>query len=155
MKKMIVRLAAVVALASMTTFAMAADWNKDQAAVWSVVTQSWEDEVAKNGNWPKDYVHKDVVAWGESWPQPREAASIAKWSRFGEKTDTTLIYELFPVSIVVVGSTAIVNYNTVSVGNNYEGKRERSTQGLIETLVYDGKSWRFLSLTSFEINSDH
>lgn len=153
MKKIIARLATIMALVSMTTFAMAADWSKEQTAVWSVVTQSWEDEVAKNGNWPTNYVHKDVVAWGESWPQPRGLESMAKWSRFGEQTDTTLIYELFPVSIVVVGNTAIVNYNTVSVGNNYEEKRERTAQGLIETLVYDGKTWKFLSLTNFQISA--
>lgn len=153
MKKMIVRLAAMVILASMTTFTMAADWSKEQGAVWSVVTQSWVDESAKNSNWPNNYVHKDVVAWGESWPQPRNVESMAKWSRFGEQTDTTLIYELFPVSIVVAGSTAVVNYNAVTVGNNYEDKRERSALGLIETLVYDGKTWKFLSLTSFEIGS--
>lgn len=153
MKKLIVRLAAIAVLASMTTFAMAADWSKEQAAVWSVVTQSWEDEVAKNGNWPAKYIHDDVVGWGESWPQPRGAESMAKWTRFGDDANKTLIYELFPVSIVVVGTTAVVSYNSVVVGENYEKKRERSAGGLIETLVYDGKAWKFLSLTSFEIGS--
>jgi hypothetical protein len=54
---------------------------------------------------------------------------------------------------VVVGTTAVVSYNSVVVGENYEKKRERSAGGLIETLVYDGKTWKFLSLTSFEIGS--
>jgi hypothetical protein len=153
MKKIILRLASILALVSLTTFVMADDWSKEQTAVWSTVSQSWADEVGKNGKWPSDFIHKDAVSWGVSWPQPRDAASLTKWSRFGDETSTTLIYELFPVSVVVVGDTAVVNYNAVSVGEDHEKKRERSSTGLIETLVYDGKSWKFLSLTSFEIKS--
>jgi hypothetical protein len=153
MKKIIVLLTSLLALGGLTTSAMGDDWSKDQTAVWSVVSQSWEDEVARNGKWPGDYIHEDVVSWGASWPQPRHGASMIKWSRFGEQSGKTLAYELFPVAVVVVGDTAIVNYNTVSVAENYEMKRERSAQGLIETLVRDGGSWKFLSLTSFDIKS--
>jgi len=153
MKKIILLLASVLTLVSLTTVAMADDWSKDQTAVWSVVSQSWEDEVARNGKWPADYIHEDVVAWGVSWPQPRHGASMIKWSRFNEQVDKTLIYELFPVAVVVVGDTAVVNYNVVMMAENYEAKRKRSSQGLIETLVRDGQTWKFLSLTSFDIKS--
>jgi hypothetical protein len=57
------------------------------------------------------------------------------------------------VSIVIAGTTAVVNYNSGTVSEDYEKKRERSAGGLIETLVYDGKTWKFLSLTIFEIGS--
>jgi hypothetical protein len=60
---------------------------------------------------------------------------------------------LFPVAVVVVGNTAVVNYNSVTMAEDYEMKRKRSTMGLIETLVKDGNNWKFLSLTSFEIKS--
>jgi hypothetical protein len=153
MRKIIVLLTSLLALGSLATTAAAADWSKDQTAVWSVVSQSWADEVARNGKWPADYIHKDVVGWGASWPQPRHGASMIKWSRFSEQAGKTLIYELFPVAVVVVGDTAVVNYNAVSIGENYEMKRERTATGLIETLVRDGETWKFLSLTSFEIKS--
>jgi hypothetical protein len=80
------------------------------------------------------------VSWGASWPQPRNSASVTKWSRFDQQTGKTLIYELFPVAVVVVGDTAVINYNSVTVAENYEMKRKRSTTGLIETLVHDGKT---------------
>ena len=92
----------MLALLSLTTFVMADDWSKDQTAVWSVVTESWGDEVAGNGKWPSNYIHEDVVAWGASWPQPRDSASVTKWSRFDQQDGKTLIYELFPVAVVVV-----------------------------------------------------
>ena len=153
MKKMMLRFTSILALLSFTTFVMADDWSEDQTAVWSVVTQSWQDEVAGNGKWPTHYTHEELVSWGATWPQPRDSASVTKWSRFDQLAGKTLIYELFPVAVVIVGDTAVVNYNSVTVAENYEMKRKRSTTGLIETLVKDGKTWKFLSLTSFEIKS--
>jgi hypothetical protein len=153
MKKIILRLTSMLALLSLTTFAMADEWSKEQTAAWLVVTQSWEDEVAENGKWPSNYAHKDLMAWGASWPQPRDSSSVTKWSRFDQQAGKTLIYELFPVAVVVVGNTAVVNYNSVTMAEDYEMKRKRSTMGLIETLVKDGNNWKFLSLTSFEIKS--
>ena len=153
MKKHILRLTSMVVLISLTSFVMADEWSKEQTAVWSVVTQSWEDEVAGNGKWPTKYTHEDLVAWGASWPQPRDNSSVTKWSRFDQQAGKTLIYELFPVAVVVVGDTAVVYYNSVTVAENYEMKRKRSTTGLIETLVKGGETWTFLSLTSFEIKS--
>jgi hypothetical protein len=41
----------------------------------------------------------------------------------------------------------------LSEAARYEAKRKRSSQGLIETLVRDGQTWKFLSLTSFDIKS--
>ncbi len=153
MKKIVLQLTSMLALLSLTTFVMADDWSKEQTAAWSVVTQYWEDELAVNGKWPAKYIHEDLVAWGASWPQPRDSSSVTKWSRFDQEAGKTLIYELFPVAVVVVGDTAVVNYNSVTVAENYEMKRKRSTTGLIETLVKEGETWKFLSLTSFEIKS--
>ena len=153
MRKLVMMLSAVIAIAGLVSTAQAGDWSKDQSAVWGVVSQSWEDEVARNGKWPADYIHKDVVSWGAEWPQPRGAASMVQWSRFSQERGKTLIYELFPTRVVVVGDTAVVNYHAVQVQENMEKKTERTVTGLIETLVRDGDSWKFLELTSFEVKS--
>jgi len=105
-----------------------------------VVTDSWTDDVAGNGKWPRQYAHKEAISWNENWPQPRGKASIEKWSRFAEKNGRTLDYELFPEAIVVV-----------AVRENFEKKRKREQGGNIETLVRSGKSWKILSLTGFEL----
>ena len=129
-------------------------FNEEQTAVWNIVAQSWEDEAARNGKWPAAYIHEDVVGWGADWPLPRKGDSMVKWSRFSEQSNKTLMYELFPAAIVVVGDTAVVHYVAVDVSENYEKKRERSSIGVVETLVRDGSTWKFLSLTGFEIDSD-
>jgi hypothetical protein len=154
MRKIIMMLTAAAALTGLVSTAQAGDWSKDQTAVWGVVSQSWEDEVARNGKWPADYIHKDVVSWGAEWPKPRGAESMVKWSRFSEGRGKTLIYELFPGKVVVAGDTAVVTYHSVQVTENHEQKSERTVTGLIETLVRDGDSWKFLGLTSFQDSSD-
>ena len=132
-----------------------ADLNEAQQSVWEVVEQSWVDDVAKNGKWPANYVHDEVVNWGENWPTPRGKASIMKWSRFADKSDTRiLIYELFPLAIVVVGDTAVVTYNIVTIEEDAKKERKRESSGLVETLVRDGKTWKFLGLTGFTRDSD-
>ena len=132
-----------------------ADLNEAQQSVWEVVEQSWVDDVAKNGKWPANYVHDEVVFWSESWPSPLRKASMMKWSRFADESDTrTLIYELFPVAIVVVGDTAVVNYNVVTLEEDAKKERTRESSGLVETLVRDGKTWKFLGLTGFTRDSD-
>ena len=132
-----------------------ADMNEAQQSVWEVVEQSWVDEVAKNGKWPAKYVHDEVVTWGKNWPSPRRKASMMKWERFSDETDGgILIYELFPAVIVVVGDTAVVSYNVVTIAEDAKKERERESRGLVETLVRDGKTWKFLGLAGFLRDSD-
>jgi hypothetical protein len=104
---------------------------------------------------PASDIHEYMVSWAAFWPQPRNSSSVTKCSRFDQQSAKTLIYELFPVAVVVVGDIAVANYNSVTVAENYEMKRKRSTTGLIETLVNDAKTWKFLSSTSFEIKSNN
>jgi hypothetical protein len=139
----------VVAVLAYAGVIRAAQMTEEARSVWSVVEQSWVDETAENGKWPADYVHADVVAWGKTWPSPRRKESLVKWVRFEADSSKTLEYEIFPVEVVVHGDTAVALYNAVVVVENAEGKRQRRAQGLVETLVRDGQSWKFLALTSF------
>ena len=71
MKKIILQFASMMALFSLTNFVMTDEWSKKQTAAWSVVTQSWQYEVAGNGNWPANYIHDDLVSWAPTWPLHR------------------------------------------------------------------------------------
>lgn len=144
----------VVAVLAYAGVVRAAQMSDEARSVWSVVEQSWPDETAENGKWPADYVHADVVSWDKTWPSPRRKDSLAKWVRFEADSSKTLGYEIFPVEVVVHGDTAVALYNAVVVMENAEGKRQRRAQGLMETLVRDGGSWKFLALTSFIHSSE-
>lgn len=134
-----------------STVAQAPTWNVEQTAVWTVVTQSWADEAAKNGRWPGNYVHDRVVGWDSSWPLPRYKTSIEKWSRFQDKQRQILEYELAPAAITVAGDTAVVHYTGVSVSQRAQDKPEREMFGAVETLVRSGGTWKFLSVTGFDL----
>ena len=132
----------------------AADMGDSATAVWSVVTSSWEDEVAENNKWPASYVHDEVASWDAGWPLPRGKKSMAEWERFDNEGSDVLKHELFPMEIVTVGDTATAFYSAVMVVKNAEGEREREVIGLVETLVRHEGEWKFLSLTSFPIGND-
>jgi hypothetical protein len=141
-----------IALFTMTFAAQAQQpsWNDSQMAVWKVVEQSWVDDAAENGNWPKNYVHDKYVSWGADSGGPVYKDASIKWSRFGDDASDTLIYENSPVAITVEGSTAVVNYYATTVTTNAEGKRKRSVVRISEVLVKAGKKWKFLAGSSFE-----
>lgn len=147
------RLLGIAALLWMpVTFA--ADMGQDAEAVWSVITSSWEDEVAENDKWPADYVRDDVVSWDADWPVPRDKQSMMDWERFSNEESDVLQHELFPMEVVVAGDTATAFYSAVMVSKDTDGKREREVMGLVETLVRQNGEWKFFSMTSFPMGED-
>ena len=128
--------------------------SEAESEVWAVVAQSWVDETEETGAWPSEYLHDDAHSWGAEWPMPRDAESIVNWARAGAAASDTLVYELFPMAVTVTGDTAVAYYSAVQVTEDYEGKRERETTGLVETLVRTEAGWRFVGLTSFEMGDD-
>lgn len=135
-------------------YGQAATWSPEQTEVWDVVAQSWVDEVAENNKWPNEYIVDNAMSWGETWPAPRNKASIDKWSRFNYEQSNTLVYENTPLAITIHGDTAVVMYTNVSMSQRGTDKPERSTGGTIETLVKTEDGWKFLALTGFDSTSD-
>jgi hypothetical protein len=146
--------AALAAAIAASASAQAPSWSAQQTAVWNVVSQSWADEVARNGRWPSSYVHDRVVAWDSSWPLPRYKASLEKWTRFQDKQRQTLEYEIAPAAITIAGDTAVVHYTGVSMSQRAQDKREREMFAAVETLVRSGGAWKFLSVTGFDLKKD-
>ncbi len=147
---------AVLALgfgASQAAIAQAPTWSTEQTAVWKVVEQSWVDDVAQNGKWPSTYVDDNVVSWGADTPSPQYKASMEKWNRFNNSQSKTLQYEVSPLAIAISGNTAVVNYTALQVTQRATDKPEREATGIVETLVRDGKGWKFLSTTGFDMKN--
>jgi hypothetical protein len=127
--------------------------SEAESEVWAVIEASWVDETEETGAWPSEYLHEDAHSWGADWPMPRNAESIVNWARAGASANETLVYELFPMGVTVTGDTAMAYYSAVQITENHEGKRERESTGLVETLVRTDAGWKFVGLTSFEIGS--
>lgn len=131
--------------------AQAPTWNAEQTAVWKVVSQSWADETAQNGKWPGSYVDDNVISWSQENPMPGYKDSLIKWSRFNESQYKTIHYDISPAAIAIRGDTAVVNYVAINVSQRATEKPDRDVNAIIETLVRDGNSWKFLSTSSFSL----
>lgn len=132
-------------------FAQAPSWNAEQTAVWKVVSQSWADEAAQNGKWPGSYVDDNVISWSQENPMPSYKDSLVNWSRFNESQYKTIHYDISPAAIAIRGDTAVVNYVAINVSQRGTDKPDRDVNAIIETLVRDGNSWKFLSTSSFKL----
>ena len=149
--------AGIMAAQPLPAFAQAPTWSTEQQAVWAVVSRSWSDELARNGRWPGQYVHQNVVSWGPEWPMPRYRDSIERWSRWYDTQSRVLQHELSPTAITISGNTAVIHYTAVAMRQREVARGQdpaepkREAYGIVETLVRDGANWRFLSSTSFPI----
>lgn len=140
----------VVSLFALSAAAQSPSWTGAQTEVWEAVEQSWVDDVAENGKWPAEYVHDDYVAWGDDMAAPRYRDEAIAWSRFGDQSSETLIYEISPAAITVAGDTAIAYYHVTTVTESVEGKREQNVSRITEILVRDGDEWKWLGGVSFD-----
>lgn len=131
--------------------AQAPTWTPEQTSVWTVVSQSWADEAAQNRKWPGSYVDDNVISWSQENPMPIYKDSLIKWTRFNESQGKTIHYDISPAAIAVRGNTAVVNYVATNVTQRGSDKPDRDVNAIIETLVRDGNSWKFLSTSSFSL----
>lgn len=142
-------LLAVAVLFAGPAYGQAPTWSEEQAEVWAVIEQSWEDDVAENGNWPADYAHGAFLSWGGAQLAPRDLETYARWERMNEEVVETFWYEITPLGIVVEGDTAVAMYAALVGEQGENNEREMSTSRIVETLVRDGRRWKFVASASF------
>ncbi len=123
----------------------AAPLVSDDSAVWSVIERAWRAEREGNTRWIESLLSADFVGWTNDAPAPRDKASTRLWNAFDSKQNNLLEYELYPLSIIVHGDTAIAHYLYSSAvqpkGENVESVNGRFT----DVLVRSADGWKFLS----------
>lgn len=148
--KSLCSLSLAAVLAADTALAQLPSWDAEQTAVWNFVAQSWVDDAAENDRWPAAYVHPKVVDWGDRQAAPRGLDQIVRWSRFDDESSDVLYYEITPAAIVVEDNTAVVHYHLMIVTEDHKGERETSVNGLVEVLIRQNGSWKYITLSGFE-----
>ena len=137
------------ALVAACAEAQAPTWSDEQTAVWTVVEQSWDAQVAENGRWPGDFTHEKFVEWADNLPAPRgKEKSIAR-QRLADEASNTVWHEITPLVITVVGDTAVVMYSALLIIENSDGDRNPVVLSVDEVLVRDGGSWEYLATSNF------
>ena len=117
----------------------------DDSAVWSVIERAWRAEREGNTRWIETLLSADFVGWTNDAPAPRDKASTRLWETFNSKQVNLLEYELYPLSIIVHGDTAIAHY-LYSSAIQPRGQDVESVSGrFTDVLVRSADGWKFLA----------
>jgi hypothetical protein len=134
-----------LALFSIAGAASAQALSSDQQEVWKVEQQQWKMAAAKDQSWIEKLLHPNMQFWETGAPMPRDAASIKHWSRYDSEAETTLEYEIFPISVTITGNVAVAQYHYMMARENYKKDRETVTGHYMDVLVKESGRWQFIA----------
>lgn len=123
----------------------AQDWDSDQTEVWNTIVAQWEASKAKDLTWTEKDLHPAFQGWSDVYPMPSSKGAVDKWNRYNVENSTTLAQELFPVGIVVVGSTAVAHYYYSTAAEGRDGKRKTTHGRYTDVLIKQGGKWLFIA----------
>ena len=117
----------------------------DDSAVWSVIERAWRAEREGNTRWIETLLSADFVGWSNDAPAPRDKSSTRLWTTFNSKQANMLEYELYPLSIIVHGDTAVAHY-LYSSAVQPKGETVESVNGrFTDVLVRSADGWKFIA----------
>jgi len=141
----------VAVLAVLLVFAasvsMAQEWSKEQTEVWKVVQDSWKGWKAKDVNAVAASVHEKYQGWSDNDPLPIGKQSMIEWFNSMKDAMTFNYYNIEPARIVVLNSTAVVDYYfyfnlTWKMGDKVESEDVKGK--VVEFYVKEGGKWLLL-----------
>ncbi len=138
-------LATVAALFLLNTAAVSADDDNESPDVWAIVEEEWSADARNDKKWADRLLVDDFVAWGKDHPAPRDKASTKMWDRFGEKLGEIVAYDLYPLSIVIHGDTAVAHYLYTSAYEDKDGEIEINNGRYTDVFVRTEDGWRYLA----------
>jgi ketosteroid isomerase-like protein len=117
----------------------------ESADVWAVVEEEWNADESGDKKWVDRLLTDDFSGWGSDSPSPRDKSSMKMWDRFNDRLGKTVAHELYPLSIVVHGDTAIAHYLYSSAYEAKKGEIEMNTGRYTDVLVRTQDGWRFIA----------
>lgn len=143
MKKMI---AGMFVLASLfVTTGSIAQTTTDAADVWVVIETQWNAAESGSKKWMDESLSDDFSGWPKSAPAPRSKESVKMWDRITEDLGKSVAHELYPLSIVVSGDTAVAHYLYSSVYESKDGETEINNGRYTDVLIRTEDGWQFLA----------
>ena len=124
---------------------MADDSTDESANVWAVVEEEWNASAKGDQKSIERLLSDDVAVWDIESPAPRNKASIKMWNRFQQRLGKTVAHELYPLSIIVHGDTAVAHYLYSSAFENKDGDIKMSSGRYTDILVRSEDGWKFLA----------
>ena len=125
--------------------ALLAQDTHDDAAVLVVIEQQWEASEKGDSKWIDSLLAEDFTGWTNGTPAPRTKDSIRKWEKFESKQWDGIVHELYVLSLVVHGDTAVAHYLYSNAGKNSKGETEVNHGRFTDVLVRIEGEWKFLA----------
>ncbi|MBI5471479.1 MAG: nuclear transport factor 2 family protein [Ignavibacteriae bacterium] len=135
----LVMLAVISLTASTNLFAQ--EWNAIQKEVWKNVEAYWALDAAGNLDAFMSYFHESYIGWETSQPMPGNKATVKKFIEHDYKTEKTVLYNITPASINVLGNVAIANYYYSRIVKDAEGKEKSRSGRWTDVLMKQGDKW--------------
>ena len=143
-----------VAAVSLSVPLHAQGWNAEQQEVWQVEEQQWRMSAAEDLTWIESLVHRVISYWETGVAMAQNRASLTRWNRFSAANGSALEQELLPISIVITGNIAVVNYYYSVVRENYKKDRETLNGHYMDVLVKEDGRWKFIAWAGGEDTSE-
>ncbi len=124
-----------------TTNLFAQEWNASQKEVWKNVEAYWALDAAGNLDGFMSYFHDSYIGWETSQPMPGSKSTAKKFIDHDYKTEKTVLYNVTPVSINVLGNVAIANYYYTKIVKDAEGKEKSRSGRWTDVLMKQGDKW--------------
>ncbi len=137
--KIVLLLAVCVLLAGSNLFAQ--EWSPAQKEVWKNVEAYWALDAAGNLDGFMSYFHDNYIGWNITQPMPSNKATVRKFVDHDYKTQKTVLYNITPVSINVMGNVAIANYYYTTIAKDAEGKEKNISGRWADILMKQGDKW--------------
>lgn len=117
----------------------------DYVEVWSVIEEQWDAAQRGDKRWVEQLLSADFIGWPNNSPAPRDRASTRLWNEFGTKQFEGLTHELYPLSTVIHGDTAVAHYLYTNATENNDGETEVRNGRYTDILVRVDGDWKFIS----------
>ncbi len=124
--------------------AVARESTDDYVAVWSVIEEQWEASQRGDRRWVERLLSADFVGWPGNSPAPRDRASTRMWYDFETKQSKGIAHELYPLSTVIHGNTAVAHYLYTNATENSDGVTEVANGRFTDILVRIDGEWKFI-----------
>jgi ketosteroid isomerase-like protein len=126
----------------------------DYVAVWSVIEEQWEASQRGDRRWVETLLSADFSGWPKDSPAPRDKASVRRWTEFGNKQFDGLEHELYPLSTVIHGDTAVAHYLYTNATESKDGETEVNNGRYTDVLVRVDGEWKFIAWHGGDDDSD-
>ena len=142
MKRAFIASLAVLSFALLAaTPLQAQEWSAAQKEVWKNVEAYWALDAAGNLDGFMSYFHDSYIGREINQPMPGNKATVRKFIDHDYKTEKTILYNITPVTINVIGNVAIANYYYTRIIKDAEGKEKGRSGRWADILMKQGDKW--------------